>query len=66
MYYQVAKYIAAMNAVLRNEAEVIILTGGIVYNDEAVDGIKRYSSWLKNLMPFTLVGTRWKLWQSSI
>jgi len=47
MYYQVAKYIAAMNAVLRNEAEVIILTGGIVYNDEAVDGIKRYSSWLK-------------------
>jgi len=47
MYYQVAKYIAAMNAVLRNEAEVIIFTGGIVYNDEAVDGIKRYSSWLK-------------------
>lgn len=47
MYYQVSKYIAAMNAVLRNEAEVIILTGGIVYNDEAVDGIKRYSSWLQ-------------------
>jgi len=47
MYYQVSKYIAAMNAVLHNEAEVIILTGGIVYNEEAVDGIKRYSSWLQ-------------------
>ena len=47
MYYQVSKHIAAMNAVLHNEAEVIILTGGIVYNDEAVDGIKRYSSWLQ-------------------
>jgi len=49
MYYQVAKYIAAMNAVLRNEAEVIIFTGGIVYNDEAVDGIKRTAVGLKTL-----------------
>jgi butyrate kinase len=46
MYYQVSKYIAAMNAVLKGKAEVIILTGGIVYNQEAVDGIKSYTSWM--------------------
>ncbi|WP_026291302.1 butyrate kinase [Coprothermobacter platensis] len=47
MYYQVGKYIVAMNAVLKGSAEVIILTGGIMHNPEAIDGIKRYTSWMK-------------------
>ncbi|NPV88695.1 butyrate kinase [Coprothermobacteraceae bacterium] len=46
MYYQVGKYAAQMNSVLKGSAEVIIITGGIAHNNDAIEGIKRWTAWM--------------------
>jgi len=46
MTYQVAKYIASMAAALEGNVDAILLTGGIVHNDEIVEAIKRRVSFI--------------------
>jgi butyrate kinase len=38
--YQIAKEIGAMATVLEGNVETIIITGGLAYNEEVIDGIK--------------------------
>lgn len=44
--YQHAKDIAALAAVVKGKVDAIILTGGIAYGKEVVDGIASYVDWI--------------------
>ncbi len=44
--YQHAKDIGALAAVLKGKVDAIILTGGIAYGKEVVDGIASYVDWI--------------------
>ena len=46
MCYQIAKEIGAMATVLKGNVEAIILTGGISFNKEVVDEVKRRVGWI--------------------
>jgi len=46
MCYQIAKEIGAMATVLKGNVEAIILTGGISFNNEVVDEVKKRVDWI--------------------
>ncbi len=46
MCYQIAKEIGAMATVLKGNVEAIILTGGIAYNDEITEEVKKRVEWI--------------------
>ena len=46
MIYQIAKQIGAMAAVLKGQAEAILLTGGLVRFDDIVEGIRSSCGWI--------------------
>lgn len=49
MLYQVSKDIAAMATVLEGKVEVIIVTGGLAYNDYVINMFKEYTGWIAPL-----------------
>ncbi len=46
MCYQIAKEIGAMATVLKGNVEAIILTGGVSYNKQVVDEVKKRVEWI--------------------
>ncbi|NOZ92825.1 butyrate kinase [bacterium 3DAC] len=46
MLYQVSKEIAAMASVLKGNVEIIIVTGGLAYNDYVINFFKHYVGWI--------------------
>jgi butyrate kinase len=46
MLYQVSKDIAAMASVLKGKVEIIIVTGGLAYNDYVINFFKKYVGWI--------------------
>ena len=46
MCYQIAKEIGAMATVLKGNVEAIVLTGGISFNKEVVDEVKKRVDWI--------------------
>ncbi len=52
MCYQISKEIAAMATVLKGNVEAIILTGGIAYNGELVDEVKRRVEWIAPIVVY--------------
>jgi len=52
MCYQIAKEIGAMATVLKGEVEVIILTGGMSYNEILVNEIKNRVGWIAPIIVY--------------
>jgi butyrate kinase len=48
--YQIAKGIALMSPALRGDCDAIIVTGGLAYNTFLVEDVKKYISWLGNVV----------------
>jgi butyrate kinase len=46
MIYQIAKEIGARAIALKGQVDAIVLTGGISYSEEVVEGIRDYAGWL--------------------
>ena len=50
--YQVSKEIGAMATVLKGQLEAIIITGGLAYNEEVIDQIKRRTKFIAPVVAY--------------
>jgi len=48
--YQIAKGIALMSPALKGDCDAIIVTGGLAYNTYLVEDVKKYISWMGNVV----------------
>jgi len=48
--YQIAKGIALLSPALRGECDAIIVTGGLAHNTFLIEDVKKYISWLGNIV----------------
>lgn len=52
MIYQICKNIGSMAAVLKGKVDGILLSGGLVYNEDLVDGIKKSCSFIADVYAY--------------
>lgn len=52
MCYQIAKEIGAMSTVIHGKVDAIIITGGIAYNKEVIDEIRRRTGWISKIVEY--------------
>lgn len=52
MIYQIAKEIGAMVAVLKGDVDAIVITGGMSNDEELIEDIKGYISWISKVLVY--------------
>lgn len=52
MCYQISKEVGAVSTVLNGKVECIIITGGIAYNNEVIDELRRRIGWISQIVVY--------------